>query len=77
MAAEDAIVLHTLDAGSPCAGYSFFVNDAILQPEIRNAKADDVVDDGRNEFRGAEDIDQIDSPARLLARRGVGGIERR
>ena len=75
MLAEDAVVLHAFDAGGAGAGYGLVVDDFILQPEIRNAEPDHVVHDGGHMFGGAEDIHQVDSAARLLARRGLRSVE--
>ena len=59
--AENAVVLHALDAGGAGAGDGFVVDDLVLQPEIGNAEPNHVVDDGRHVLGGAKDVDQIDS----------------
>src|ERR1035438_1551481 len=38
--AKDAVVLNALDPSRPRAGNRFFVNHAILQPQIGNAQPD-------------------------------------
>jgi hypothetical protein len=67
----DAIVLHALDAGGAGARYGFFVDDTVLEPEVRDAETDDIVDSRRDILGGAEDIDKIDSGAGKFARRGL------
>jgi hypothetical protein len=39
------------------------VDHAILQPEVGNAQPDHIVDNVRDEFGGAEDIDQVNACA--------------
>ncbi len=50
MLAEDAVVLHSFDAGRARAGDCIVVNYFVLQPEVRNLQPDDVIDDGRDVF---------------------------
>jgi len=55
--AEDAVVLDAEDAGCAGAGYCFFMDDFILKPQVFDFEADHVIDDGGDEFGGAEDVD--------------------
>jgi len=73
VAAKDAVILDALYAGGFGARDSLLVYDSVLEPEIRDAEANDVVDDGRHIFRGTEYVDEVDAGAGLFAR----GILRR
>jgi hypothetical protein len=46
--AEDAVVLDAFDAGGAGAGYGFFVDDFVLQPQVGDAETDYIVDYGRD-----------------------------
>jgi hypothetical protein len=61
--AEDAVVLDAFDPGGFCLGDGFIVLHAILQPEIGDVETNHIIDDRRNVFGGAEDIDEIDLAA--------------
>src|ERR1700677_4461633 len=72
MLAEDAVVLDTLDAGGAGSGYGLVVDYAVLQPQAGNAEANHVVHNGWHEFRGAEDVNQVDSVGGRLGAVEVG-----
>ena len=63
--AKDAVVLDAFHAGGAGAGDGLVVDHIFLQPEIRNAETDHVIDDGRHVLRGAEYVDQVDSSCRV------------
>ena len=73
--AEDAVVLDGFDAGGTGAGYCFLVDDFILEPEVGDAEAEDVVDDGGDELGGAEDVNEVDSLPSFGDSGGLGGVE--
>jgi hypothetical protein len=65
---EDAFVLHTLHSSSAGAGYSFFVDHIVLEPQVRNVQSNYIVHNRRHILRGAKHIHQVDACARCFAR---------
>jgi hypothetical protein len=57
---KDAAIHDDLYAGGFGTFGSFFVDDPLLEPEIWDFEADDIINDLRNKFGGAEDVDQVD-----------------
>src|ERR1035441_7357213 len=73
--AEDTVILHALHTSSLGATDSFIVSYTILQPQVRDAEADRIVDDGRHIFRRPEDIDQVQACASLFPRGCLRGFK--
>ncbi len=61
MLAEDAIVLDAFHPCLPGAGDGVVVNHAVLQPEIRDAETDHVINDCGHVLGGAKHIDKVDA----------------
>src|SRR5579871_3701096 len=57
----DTVVLYDFDARGAGLCCCFFVTDSILQPDIRDAEADYVVDDRRHVVRCAEDVGHVEA----------------
>ena len=73
--AKDAVILNTFDSGGPGAGYGFFVNHIILQPQVSDAKADNIVDDCWDVLGGAESVDEVNPLPGVGNDGGLSGIE--
>src|SRR5260370_13935403 len=56
---HDAAVHHDVDAACFGAGGGFLMDDSLLDPEVGKAELEHLVDDGRDELRQAEDIDDV------------------
>lgn len=67
---EEAVVHDDFYTGGFGFGGGFGVDDAFLQPEIGDFVTDDGVDDFGNEFRAAEDVDELNF-AGMCGDRGV------
>ena len=76
---HDAAVHDDVDAAGFGAGGGFEIDDSLLDPEVRKAELEHLVDDGRDEFGEAEDIDdvgfdgEIGEAWRRIFRRGPRG----
>ncbi len=56
---HDAAIHDDVDAAGFGAGGGFAVDDSLLNPEVGEAELKHLVDDGRDELREAEDIDDV------------------
>src|ERR1019366_1568006 len=75
MFAEDAVVLYAFHAGFSRACNCLFVNDSILQPQIRNPESNNIIDDRRNICRCAKHVDQVDASLGLALGRSLRCLE--
>ncbi len=56
---HDAAVHHDVDAACFGTSGSFQIDDSLLDPEVRKAELEHLVDDGGDEFWEAEDVDDV------------------
>jgi hypothetical protein len=56
---HDATVHDDVDASGFGAGCGFEVDDSLLDPEVREAELEHLVDDGGDEFGKAKDVDDV------------------
>jgi len=75
MLPEDAVVLNAFDSGGAGAGYGFFMNHIVLEPQVPDTKADYVVDDGGDILRRAEDVYEIYAGGVGILCSGLGGVQ--
>ena len=68
---EEAVVHDDFDASGFGFGGGFLVDNAFLQPEVRDFETDDFVDDFGDVLGAAEDVDELD----LAGMGGCGGVE--
>jgi len=73
--AKDAYILNAFDSGFSGLRESFVVDYTFLKPEVGDAEADYVFDDGLNLFRGAENVDQVDPLDVVLLGGNVCGLQ--
>ena len=67
---HDAAIHDDVDAACFGAVGGFKVDDSLLDPEVGQAKLKHLVDDGRDEFGKAEDIDDVGLDGEI----GEGGV---
>ena len=67
---HDAAVHDDVDAAGFGAGGGFEVDDSLLDPEVVEAELEHLVDDGRDEFGEAEDVDDVGLDGEI----GEGGV---
>jgi hypothetical protein len=73
--AKDADILDAFHTGCSCAGDGLVVDHILLKPQIRDAETDYVFDDGRNVFRRAKYVDEINAFGIILFRGSMRRLE--